>query len=928
MQTALQIAWIVGEAEQQGLELHGHRGPAVAAADQVAVQDPGGVREGARPGGPDRRRRPGAGEAPADPEQDPGQASRTASATSPTSDARKYYEANKSQFSQPAKRTIRIVQNQDAHQINLAYQALRADDSAANWKKVAAQYSTDPTSKDKGGLRTDVVPGSFQQPLDDDIFKAPLRAVQGPVVTPTGNFVFEVDTATPETVTGFDDTTASTTGGPSGKLSDQIKQQIKSQQQQEALTAFGEDFRDYWTNLTQCASDYVVSGCDNFNGASPTCDPSKLAPGQPGQPSGGGCPAPVFAFCQEAHDAERRQHRRPAAVPGTGPAPGAPGSFKPFASAGGGTPQGPHPAGAATAAGDAESPGPDRRRSRAIATPPYLEALQHLDEVTRRLRRECPWDREQDARSIVPHTVEEAYELADAAQPRRHRGDGRRARRRALPGPLPLPAARGEGRGRPGRGGRVLRREADPPPPARLRRPRARDGRRGPRPVGGDQARGRGRGRGALPSCPRTCRRCSTRARCCAGWIRRARRATRSPAARRQIRRTAPRRSSWSAAAAGGGGRLPPARRGPELALRQTARAPASTSVSALDVDDREHPRAAGARLAGQPDGRGRGRARLRRPRAAPPFRQAPRPASSRRSSCATAGTSTGARGSPRRSRTSTARSPSALEGARAAEQSALDRTMIELDGTPNKGRLGANAILGVSLATAKAAAADAGQPLYDYFAELYAATGAKDAGAADLLPVPMMNVLNGGAHADNAVDFQEFMVVPAGAETFADCLRVGAEVYHALKGILTQEGALDRRRRRGRLRAGPRVQPGGARLPDRRDRGGRLRARRGRDDRAWTPRPASSSTTASTSSSTRGGPCPPEEMADYWHEHPRPLPGRLDRGRHGRGGLGGLEGRSPRRSATTASWSATTSSSPIRSACGAGSRWASPTRS
>jgi enolase len=130
-----------------------------------------------------------------------------------------------------------------------------------------------------------------------------------------------------------------------------------------------------------------------------------------------------------------------------------------------------------------------------------------------------------------------------------------------------------------------------------------------------------------------------------------------------------------------------------------------------------------------------------------------------------------------------------AIKGARAAEQSALDRTMIELDGTPNKGRLGANAILGVSLAIAKAAAADQDQPLYDYFAELYAATGAKDAGPAELLPVPMMNVLNGGAHADNAVDFQEFMVVPAGAETYAGCLRVGAEVYHSLKGILSRKG-------------------------------------------------------------------------------------------------------------------------------------------
>ena len=130
-----------------------------------------------------------------------------------------------------------------------------------------------------------------------------------------------------------------------------------------------------------------------------------------------------------------------------------------------------------------------------------------------------------------------------------------------------------------------------------------------------------------------------------------------------------------------------------------------------------------------------------------------------------------------------------AIKGARAAEQSALDRTMVELDATPNKGRLGANAILGVSLATAKAAAADQGLPLYDYFAELYAATGARDAGPADLLPVPMMNVLNGGAHADNAVDFQEFMVVPAGTETFAECLRVGTEVYHALQAALKRKG-------------------------------------------------------------------------------------------------------------------------------------------
>ncbi|HEX3737212.1 MAG TPA: phosphopyruvate hydratase [Solirubrobacterales bacterium] len=124
-----------------------------------------------------------------------------------------------------------------------------------------------------------------------------------------------------------------------------------------------------------------------------------------------------------------------------------------------------------------------------------------------------------------------------------------------------------------------------------------------------------------------------------------------------------------------------------------------------------------------------------------------------------------------------------ALTGARAAEQGALDETMIELDGTPNKGRLGANALLGVSLAAAKAAAADSRQPLYRYLAELYGG------GEPRVLPVPMMNVLNGGAHADNSVDFQEFMVVPAGAESFSECLRFGVEVFHALKKSLAARG-------------------------------------------------------------------------------------------------------------------------------------------
>jgi enolase len=121
----------------------------------------------------------------------------------------------------------------------------------------------------------------------------------------------------------------------------------------------------------------------------------------------------------------------------------------------------------------------------------------------------------------------------------------------------------------------------------------------------------------------------------------------------------------------------------------------------------------------------------------------------------------------------------SAVRGLDAADQAGLDRTLIELDGTPNKGRLGANALLGVSLAAARAAATDAGVSLFRHL-------GGEEA---TVLPVPMMNVINGGAHADNSIDLQEFMVVPAGAESFTEAMRIGTETYHALKGVLHERG-------------------------------------------------------------------------------------------------------------------------------------------
>jgi hypothetical protein len=347
MQSALQIAWIVGEANREGLTF----------TDTQVNQSLQQIKSQFKTPQEYEKARDQAGLTEADVVQRARlqliqnkiqENVQNSVGSVSDSDVQDYYNANKEQFTQPAKRTIRIIQNKDANQVNQALQALKADPSAANWNKVAAQYSTDPTSKDKGGLRTDVVPGSFQQPLDDDIFSAPLHSIQGPVTTPTATFIFEVESATPEHVQGLDDTVSSATGGAPSKVSDQIKTQIQSQQQQETLTAFGTHFRDYWTNLTQCASDYTVLGCDNFSGGGPTCDPDKVAQ----QPGGGGtgCPAPVFASCQEGSTATGGQPGQLQCT-GSGPTPGEPGSFKPFVPVAGGAPQTPHPPGAATSAG-------------------------------------------------------------------------------------------------------------------------------------------------------------------------------------------------------------------------------------------------------------------------------------------------------------------------------------------------------------------------------------------------------------------------------------------------------------------------------------------------------------------------------------------------------------------------------------------------
>ena len=220
-----------------------------------------------------------------------------------------------------------------------------------------------------------------------------------------------------------------------------------------------------------------------------------------------------------------------------------------------------------------------------------------------------------------------------------------------------------------------------------------------------------------------------------------------------------------------------------------------------------------------------------------------------------------------------------AVEGLEATEQVAIDDLLIDLDGTPNKSRLGANAILAVSLAVAKAAAADLGMPLYRYVGGVYART----------LPVPQMNILNGGKHADNPIDIQEFMIMPVGAGTLADGVRMGSEVFHTLQQGAARGRAQHQCRRRGRLRAEPEIRRRGPGLHRPRLREGRLSAGRGHRLRArpgvqrvLQGRQIRAGRRGQDARWRRDGALPGGAV--------RPLPDRLDRGWLRRGRLGRLE--------------------------------------
>jgi parvulin-like peptidyl-prolyl isomerase len=199
------------------------------------------------------------------------------------SEVNDYYDAAKAQFVQPATRDVRLVLNKDKAKVDQAQAALQNDLSDANWKKVAAQYSTDPSSKANGGLRPSLTEGLLEQPLDKEVFSASEGELQGPVHTPLGYYVFEVVKVTPSRTVPLNKST-----------SEQIKSQLTQQAQQNAFSQFVDDFGSKWKTRTFCASSYLIDRCDNFKGgAHPTTAPPGCYDKNPkgGRPDA--CPAPV-----------------------------------------------------------------------------------------------------------------------------------------------------------------------------------------------------------------------------------------------------------------------------------------------------------------------------------------------------------------------------------------------------------------------------------------------------------------------------------------------------------------------------------------------------------------------------------------------------------------------------------------------------------
>ena len=307
-------------------------------------------------------------------------------------DIQDYYDKNKKRFAQPERRDLTWSSRRPRPRRTQAKAELEDGES---FKAVAKEYSIDDASKAQGGKLPDVAKGQQEKALDEAVFSAEKGELEGPVKTQFGYYVFEVTKSRP----------------PRSSRSSRPRRRSATCSARSASrrrsTTFVKDFREKYKDETDCAEGYEVAECKN-------------APKEPTRDR----PRAGLRRLPRAAGARRAPRSRPRRA-------------RPQGAARRRRPQGAAP----------QAPRRRRRPARRRAEPALRRmprrALARLDEITRRLRRECPWDREQDERSIVPHTVEEAYELADAAHSRRRRQAARRARRRALPGPLPRAAARG-----------------------------------------------------------------------------------------------------------------------------------------------------------------------------------------------------------------------------------------------------------------------------------------------------------------------------------------------------------------------------------------------------------------------------------------------------------------------------------------------------
>ncbi len=194
-----------------------------------------------------------------------------------------YYEAAEEQFALPATRDVRLVLNRNAADVEQAQAQLEEDSSDAAWRQVASEFSTDPTSKDNGGLRPGLTEGLLEEPLNSEIFAAPEGEIVGPVETPLGSYVFEVVKTTPERTQSLEEVQA------------QIRTQLAQQQQQLAFSQFVDDYGSKWLSRTFCADDFVIERCANFTGSGhpPTAPPTCYEESPRGGPPEA-CPAPVL----------------------------------------------------------------------------------------------------------------------------------------------------------------------------------------------------------------------------------------------------------------------------------------------------------------------------------------------------------------------------------------------------------------------------------------------------------------------------------------------------------------------------------------------------------------------------------------------------------------------------------------------------------